>query len=487
MRGWRLGYGRRGWSTPQGVARLAGGGLLLLLLALAVYSQSGYWASQAVLAALALIAVTRGYTATGFVGWRVGVPIFSLLFITIIPTLEELFGLAEHSKGALGSEALLFLAAGLGAFLVTSTAAAGANIRPGTGRAPTLAAAPPKAYAWLMMGLGAWGIGYTLIFGYYGGTDLSGAGLLSGIANAAATFFSAGLAVAWTNALTVRSRAWLKVGALGTGLHVLVGLLSASKGAALFPLLVPLLCYVNVKATVPWRPLAIVLAAYVLVVFPFTTYWRGELGSAGFSRGEFARQGVEILFSGAWLGDAELRDQAVRSGSRGLANVYAAIVKDTGVVASYEGGTTYLVALGVMVPRLLWPGKPDLAVANLVGKKYGIISASDDVTGIAPTWAGEAAMNFGPWGIPAVFALLGLLATWVDGPLTRAAGPWFAAWLAPVAIFGQEGLVAGTLLPALRTALVGVLLAVLMRRITVFRDAGPMKGAAPAGAKEFAP
>ncbi len=482
MKGLRLRIRGEGWSTPRGVARLAGGGLLILLLALAAYSQSGYWASQAVLTALVLVAVTRGYAATGFVGWRVGVPLFSLLFITVIPTLEELAGLEEHSKSALGAEALLFLAAGIGAFVVTSSAAA---------RGKPEGAPPPRrlppALAWLLLGIGGWGIGYTLLFGYYGGTDLARMGLLSGIANAASTFFSAGLAVAWTNGLTGRGRRWLQVGLLGTGLHALVGLLSASKGAALFPLLVPLLCYVNVKASVPWRPVAVVMAAYVLVVFPFTTYWRGELGAEGFSRGAFARQGVELLLSGAWFGDADLRDRALRSGSRGLASVYGTILKETGVSASYEGGTTYLIALGVMVPRLLWPDKPDLSVANLVGKKYGIISTSDDATGIAPTWAGEAAMNFGPWGIPVLFALLGLLASWVDGPLSRIAGPWFAAWFAPVAIFGQEGLVAGTLLPGLRNALVALLLVALAHRLAAAGQTAPNSGDRPAGARGLVP
>ena len=462
--------------SARAFARIGSGALLLLLLSLAAYSQSAYWASQAILAAVAIKALGLGYVATGFVGWRVGVPVFSLLFITTIPTAEELLGVEEHSRGALGPEALLFLAAGLGAFAATSMGAAAIGARRAERasgvRAPR-PAGPPPVFAWLMLGLGAWGIGYTMVFGYYGGAAVSDAGVLSGIANAAAAFFAAGLAVAWTEGIATGNRRWLKIAGLGTALHALVGLLSASKGAALFPLLVPFFCYVNVRAAVPWKPVAVVVAAYVLVVFPFATYWRAQLGEAGGSRSEFAKQGIDILLEGAWLGNEDLRTKAVRSGSRGLASVYGTIIRETGIVASHEGGDTYLLALGVMVPRLLWPGKPDHNGANLVGKKYGIISTSDDATGIAPTWAGEAAMNFGPWGIPVFFALFGLLAAWMDGAATRSAGLWFAAWMAPVAIFGQEGLVAGALLPGLRNALAAMLLLALVRRFASGRSRGP--------------
>lgn len=466
--------------SARAAVRLGGGGLLLLLLALAAYTQNTYWASQALLAAVAVRVVTIGYVATGFIGWRAGVPIFSLLFITTIPAVEELLGLEEHSRGALGAEALLLLAAGLAAFAFTSGAAAALGSRRASrspGALVPKVLAPPQTFTWLLLGLGAWGIGYSMAYGYYGGTELAGTGVLSGIANAAAAFFSAGLAGAWTESMTTGSKRWLRIATVGTALHALVGLLSASKGAALFPLLVPFFCYVNVRAAVPWKPVAIVLAAYVLVVFPFATYWRAELGTGGRSRADFARQGIEILLEGAWFGNDDLQTKAVRSGSRGLASVYGTIVRETGVTASREDGATYLLGLGIMVPRLLWPEKPDHSGANLVGKKYGIISEFDDATGIAPTWAGEAAMNFGPWGIPVVFALLGLLAAWIDGPLTRRAGLWFAAWMAPVAIFGQEGLVAGALLPGLRNALVAIILLALVQRLGLQETRGVSSGA----------
>ncbi|MBL0278462.1 MAG: hypothetical protein IPQ24_20735 [Anaeromyxobacter sp.] len=443
--------------------------LLLLLLSVAGYTGNPYWTFQGALAVACIAAVGYGYASTGLVGWRAGVPMFTLIFLTIIPLAEELAGLEAYSTGVLRGEAILALAGGIMTFGLTTLLISSFRRRRRTTseasqQGPGIRGEKSIMVTFLVLGL--WGTGYTVLFGYYAGSDLTQAGVLSGVANALTTFFGAGLAVAWTGALSGRRPTWLRPAGLGTALQMAIGLFSASKGAALFPLLVPLLCYVNVRGRVPWRPVAMVVAVYFVVVFPFTTVWRASMSPYGASRGEFASQGAQVLLAGDWLWDAGLRDQAVRSGSRGLANLYGIIYAETGRSTSLEYGSTYLTALGVIVPRMLWPDKPDLTVGNLVGKKYGIIAQTDDVTGISPTWSGEAVMNYGPAGILFLFLVLAMLAVWVDGPLTRTAGAWLPSWLAPVAIFNQEGLVAGTLLPSLRNALAAVAIVLLVQRLT---------------------
>jgi hypothetical protein len=134
---------------------------------------------------------------------------------------------------------------------------------------------------------------------------------------------------------------------------------------------------------------------------------------------------------------------AHRSLSRGVLMIFSDIVNKTGESVGFEGGTTYLVALGNLVPRLLWPEKPDSTVGKVIGQKYGFVQAEDDATSIASTVMGEGYMNFGLAGLLTVMAAYGCLAAFVDTVLRAKLGMWFIAWSIPVALFGQEAAIAG--------------------------------------------
>jgi hypothetical protein len=54
---------------------------------------------------------------------------------------------------------------------------------------------------------------------------------------------------------------------------------------------------------------------------------------------------------------------------------------------------------GALVPRFIWPNKPDMELGNLFGAKFGFIDATDTRTSISVTYLGEFIWNYGPWGV----------------------------------------------------------------------------------------
>jgi len=84
-------------------------------------------------------------------------------------------------------------------------------------------------------------------------------------------------------------------------------------------------------------------------------------------------------------------------------------VKDPGDY-SYRWGLTYAGALAILIPRNIWPDRPDFktdaGTEAQLGKSTPLLSLR--VYGLA----GEALLNFGPAGVVPMFALYGGLLGW---------------------------------------------------------------------------
>lgn len=74
-------------------------------------------------------------------------------------------------------------------------------------------------------------------------------------------------------------------------------------------------------------------------------------------------------------------------------------------------GRTYAGALALLVPRTLWPGRPPTKQKEGTELFYGPGSYVPGRHYVSYVYglAGEAMLNFGPWSVPAAFALLGVL------------------------------------------------------------------------------
>jgi hypothetical protein len=76
----------------------------------------------------------------------------------------------------------------------------------------------------------------------------------------------------------------------------------------------------------------------------------------------------------------------------------------------YRWGLTYLGGLSILIPRNIWPDRPEFIVEAGTEAQLGrmAVMRSSRVYGLA----GEALLNFGPLGVPPMFALFGALLGW---------------------------------------------------------------------------
>jgi hypothetical protein len=134
----------------------------------------------------------------------------------------------------------------------------------------------------------------------------------------------------------------------------------------------------------------------------------------GSSRLDFFNFLINTLISGDWvevITGSEFIGEASRSLGRRLLYVLSTIVDTTGDSVPFSNGHTYLTALGVSVPRFIWPGKPDLNIGNYIGLQYGLIAGYDFLTNVSPSQPGEMYMNFGWVAVVIGMAMWGIIAT----------------------------------------------------------------------------
>ena len=85
----------------------------------------------------------------------------------------------------------------------------------------------------------------------------------------------------------------------------------------------------------------------------------------------------------------------------------------------YWRGTTYLSLIGVAIPRVLWPGKPEKRLGQDFGHRYTYIDARDMATSVNLPFMVEFYLNFGPIGVYLGMLLTGAFLRIVDFTLNR--------------------------------------------------------------------
>jgi hypothetical protein len=191
----------------------------------------------------------------------------------------------------------------------------------------------------------------------------------------------------------------------------MLGLLTGQVGQVFVPFMMVFMGYTAARASVPWRSLlAIGLIAFLLVapfltVYKYSKYYLGENPSV---EDRFA-YAIETLDQISYRASVELAfDRFV--GRMVLVEFPATFSAYYPSSYEFANGYSFVVELSTLVPRLLWPDKPQMSLElNRFSEKIGIVQEGDDTSAVFDAFT-EYYVNF---GLPGVFLFAGLHAMYL--------------------------------------------------------------------------
>ncbi len=136
---------------------------------------------------------------------------------------------------------------------------------------------------------------------------------------------------------------------------------------------------------------------------------------AWFTRSMTFTERIEFAYV---LIDAKIRteglvDSAVegwtKSGRWGTIDIYAHVVRETPERIPYWNGETYYSLVGMAVPRVLWPSKPNKMLGQEFGHRYNFLLSDDVRTSINLPYFVEFYANFGFFGVLIGMAIVGAI------------------------------------------------------------------------------
>jgi hypothetical protein len=235
---------------------------------------------------------------------------------------------------------------------------------------------------------------------------------LSFLQQFAALFFF-GWFLAWYMTWAKRLRLAVAVPLLSTMsvmLAVILYFTFGSKSLAVTLLALPAMAYYEVKRRFPVKSVLAVMVIFVFVIFPiYNTYRRVD-------RNLDTTRRVDRTFQLARSWDSETyMDASLFAFLKRMTVVssVAAIVSDTGRWVDYRYGDTLLLApIGLLIPRFLWPGKPNISIGKEFGETFRLTLGVDRETEIAISMVGDFYWNFSIPGVIVGMWLLGMGYRW---------------------------------------------------------------------------
>jgi hypothetical protein len=170
------------------------------------------------------------------------------------------------------------------------------------------------------------------------------------------------------------------------------------------------LVYWQVRRRIPWAVMAAAAVSFVLLNDVKFEY-RGRVSLAELdTRDVWTKVATLAEVLTERYGDLQRApaEAAVSSVNRlGHIVVFAYVVETTPDTVPYWGGETYSFLLASVIPRFLWPEKPEAGFGNEFGRRYGFLHPRNYDTTINVPWLAEFYMNFGAAGVLVGMALVG--------------------------------------------------------------------------------
>jgi len=182
------------------------------------------------------------------------------------------------------------------------------------------------------------------------------------------------------------------------------------KGLALTLLGMPAMAYYEVKRRVPFKSVFVVVLLFVFIIFPVYNTYRTLDKNLDMGR----RVDRTVDMARTWSSDKYL-DASVYAFLKRITIVtsIAAIVSDTGRWVDYRYGETLILGpIGLLIPRFLWPDKPNISIGQEFGETFRLKNAMDNETYIAPSMVGDLYWNFSVPGVVVGMWLIGMSCRW---------------------------------------------------------------------------
>jgi hypothetical protein len=191
---------------------------------------------------------------------------------------------------------------------------------------------------------------------------------------------------------------------------------NASLGTVVVPLLLMGVADVSLKRKLPWRMISVV-ACLILFLQPGKGVIRNEMsrGQVGVGMTDAVVRWVDLSISGwadVFAGRAPLDEQLSATSTRSsLLTMTGVILEQTPESVPYQLGAYYPLLIKNLIPRVFWPGKPSVNLANQFFQvEYGLTEKQKlSSVSIACGFEAEGYMNFGWAGIVPVGLLVGFV------------------------------------------------------------------------------
>ena len=189
---------------------------------------------------------------------------------------------------------------------------------------------------------------------------------------------------------------------------------NASLGTVVVPLLLVGVADVSLKRKLPW-PMITAVACLILFLQPGKGTIRHEMsrGDVGLGMTDAVVRWVDVSISSwgdVFAGRAPLDEQLSATSSRSsLLTMTGLILDKTPDTVPYQLGSSYPLLIKNLIPRVLWPDKPSVNVANQFFQvEYGLTDRQNLMSvSIACGFEAEGYMNFGWAGVVGVGLLVG--------------------------------------------------------------------------------
>jgi hypothetical protein len=172
----------------------------------------------------------------------------------------------------------------------------------------------------------------------------------------------------------------------------------------------PAMAYYEVKRKLPLKSILVIVLIFVFIIFPMYNTFRQVNRNLDMTR----RVDRTVEMARTW-DSGKYMDASVFAFLKriGIVTSVAAILSDTGRWVDYRYGETLILApIAVLIPRFLWPSKPNISTGGEFAETFRLRRAMDRETEVAPSMVGDFYWNFAVPGVVFGMCLLGMGYRW---------------------------------------------------------------------------